>query len=108
MPEADGALRPVLEALADYLTEADPSSLPLVQTALQVSDAFLTGAGSGAAAAPAWARLLADRQDVPPFASVCGSAPSGRRPTHALAPTTRPSPNACRPGPEPWTICSAR
>ncbi|MFE9131623.1 erythromycin esterase family protein [Streptomyces sp. NPDC007148] len=68
VPEAGGALRPVLEPLADYLAEADPASLPLVQTALQISDAFLagadSGAGSGAAAAPAWARLPADRQDA--------------------------------------------
>ncbi|MEW2471500.1 erythromycin esterase family protein [Streptomyces sp. NPDC046994] len=64
VPEAGGALRPILEPLADYLAEADPASLPLVQSALQISDAFLAGSASGAAAAPAWARLPADRQDA--------------------------------------------
>lgn len=64
LPEAGGALRPVLEPLADYLRDADPDALPLVETALEISDTFLDGLGSGAAAAPAWARLEPARQDA--------------------------------------------
>jgi erythromycin esterase len=64
VPEAGGALRPVLEPLADYLTVADPGSVPLVETALQLGDSFLAGLGSGAAAAPAWARLEPAQQDA--------------------------------------------
>ncbi|MFI5522247.1 erythromycin esterase family protein [Streptomyces platensis] len=57
VPEAGGALRPALEPVADYLREVDPDALPLVDTALEVSDRFLRGCGSGAAAGPAWAGL---------------------------------------------------
>jgi erythromycin esterase len=64
LPEAGGALRPVLEPLADYLRDADPESLPLVEKALEISDSFLAGLGSGAAAAPAWAQLDAAQQDA--------------------------------------------
>jgi erythromycin esterase len=64
LPEAGGALRPALEPLADYLREVDAESLPLVDAALRVSDSFLTGTGSGAAAAPAWARLERADQDA--------------------------------------------
>jgi erythromycin esterase len=64
VPEAGGALRPVLEPLADYLRETDPESGPLVETALQISDSFLAGLSSGATAAPAWAQLETARQDA--------------------------------------------
>ncbi|MEU5210333.1 erythromycin esterase family protein [Streptomyces sp. NPDC020742] len=63
VPEAGGALRPALEPVADYLREVDPDALRLVDTALEVSDRFLTGCGSGAAAGPAWARLGAAEQN---------------------------------------------
>ncbi|MFJ5676509.1 erythromycin esterase family protein [Streptomyces sp. NPDC093097] len=55
LPEAGGALRPALEPVGDYLREADPEALPLLETALEIGDRFC--GGSGAAAAPAWARL---------------------------------------------------
>jgi len=64
LPDAGGALRPVLEPLTGFLREADPESLPLVETALAVSDLFLDGHGSGAAAAPAWAGLDVAQQDA--------------------------------------------
>ncbi|MFG2861708.1 erythromycin esterase family protein [Streptomyces sioyaensis] len=57
VPEAGGQLRPALDPVADYLREVDPESLPLLDTVLEISDRFLEGSGSGAAAAPAWARL---------------------------------------------------
>ncbi|WP_198543030.1 erythromycin esterase family protein [Pseudofrankia sp. BMG5.36] len=63
IPDAGGALRPVLEPLADYLAIADPDSAPLVETALRISDSFLAGLRSGASAAPAWARLDAAQQN---------------------------------------------
>lgn len=64
VPEAGGALRPVLEPLADYLADVDPESVPLVETALRISDSFLAGLGSGVAAAPAWAQLEHAQQDA--------------------------------------------
>lgn len=57
LAEAGGALRPVLEPLADLLAQADPESEGLVRRAIAISDEFLTGVGSGAAAAHAWAAL---------------------------------------------------
>ncbi|MFF2185394.1 erythromycin esterase family protein [Streptomyces sp. NPDC058155] len=59
VPAAGGALRPALDPVADYLREVDPDALPLLETALEISDRFIDGAktGSGAAAAPAWGRL---------------------------------------------------
>lgn len=57
VPEAGGALRPVLEPLADILAATDPESEALALRALTISDEFLAGRGSGAAAAPAWAEL---------------------------------------------------
>lgn len=64
LPEAAGALRPVLEPLADLLAEADPDAAGLAREAIVISDEFLAGLGSGAAAAPAWAALPAARQDA--------------------------------------------
>ncbi|GGU73010.1 succinoglycan biosynthesis [Streptomyces albospinus] len=57
LPEAGGALRPALDPVAEYLREVDPDALPVLETALEISDRFLKGLGSGAAAGPAWARL---------------------------------------------------
>lgn len=57
VPEAGGALRPLLEPLADLLAVTDPESEALARRAITISDDFLTGLGSGAAAAPAWAGL---------------------------------------------------
>ncbi|WP_329034386.1 erythromycin esterase family protein [Streptomyces sp. NBC_01725] len=59
IPAAGGALRPALDPVADYLREVDPDALPLLETALEISDRFLGGekTGSGAAAAPAWGEL---------------------------------------------------
>ncbi|MCH6160269.1 erythromycin esterase family protein [Streptomyces marispadix] len=63
VPEAGGALRPVLEPLADLLAVADPESEALARRAVTISDEFLSGLGSGAAAAPAWAGLPTASQD---------------------------------------------
>ncbi|MFE7357381.1 erythromycin esterase family protein [Streptomyces sp. NPDC057543] len=63
IPEAGGALRPALEPVAEYLREVDPDALPLVDTALEISDRFLRGCGSGATAAPAWAGLETAEQN---------------------------------------------
>ncbi|MET9148066.1 erythromycin esterase family protein [Streptomyces sp. NPDC058319] len=63
VPEAGGALRPVLEPLADILAETDPESEALVLRAITISDEFLAGLGSGAAAAPAWAGLATASQN---------------------------------------------
>lgn len=57
LAEAGGALRPVLEPLADLLAQADPDSEELARRAISIGDEFLTGVGSGAAAAHAWAEL---------------------------------------------------
>ncbi|MFF9321513.1 erythromycin esterase family protein [Streptomyces sp. NPDC014735] len=63
IPEAGGALRPALEPVVEYLREVDPDALPLVDTVLEISDRFLSGRGSGAAAAPAWAGLETAEQN---------------------------------------------
>ncbi|MFF9403435.1 erythromycin esterase family protein [Streptomyces sp. NPDC014744] len=63
IPEAGGALRPALEPVVEYLREVDPDALPLVDTVLEISDRFLRGRGSGAAAAPAWAGLETAEQN---------------------------------------------
>lgn len=62
VPAGGGALRPALEPVGDYLRDVDPDTLPMLETALDISDRFL--AGSGAAAAPAWARLEPSEQDT--------------------------------------------
>lgn len=64
VPEAGGALRPVLEPLAELMTEADPESLPLVEAAIEIGDSFLAGARSGASAPLAWAQLEPATQDA--------------------------------------------
>ncbi|WP_411143401.1 erythromycin esterase family protein [Streptomyces sp. x-80] len=63
LPGAGGALRPALEPVARYLREVDPDALPLVETVLEISDRFLRGCGSGAAAGPAWAGLTTAEQN---------------------------------------------
>lgn len=63
LPEAGGALRPALEPLADLLAVIDPESEALARRAITISDEFLAGLGSGAAAAPAWAGLPTASQD---------------------------------------------
>jgi erythromycin esterase len=63
VPEAGGALRPVLQPLADLLAAADPESEALARRAITISDEFLTGLGSGATAALAWASLPAAAQN---------------------------------------------
>ncbi|KZM70565.1 erythromycin esterase family protein [Nocardia terpenica] len=64
LPEAAGSLRPVLDPVADYLREVDPDSLPTLDAVLDIADRALAGAGSGAAAAPAWAVLDPADQDA--------------------------------------------
>ncbi|WP_454199790.1 erythromycin esterase family protein [Nocardia sp. Marseille-Q1738] len=59
IPQAGGTLRPALEPVADYLRTVDPEAVPLIETALRVSDRF--SGGSVAAAAPGWEKL--DRAD---------------------------------------------
>lgn len=57
LPEAGGALRPVLEPLAEILAQADTESEESARRAITISDRFLADVDSAAAAAPAWARL---------------------------------------------------
>ncbi|WP_314175172.1 erythromycin esterase family protein [Streptomyces winkii] len=64
LPMAGGALRPALDPVAGYLREVDPDALPPLEQALEISDRFLAGAASGAAAAPAWAALGTAEQDA--------------------------------------------
>ncbi|MEV7013394.1 erythromycin esterase family protein [Streptosporangium sp. NPDC051022] len=52
--------------MADYLHEVDPDTLPLLEASLEIGDGFLQGSGSGAAAAPAWARLDPAEQNALP------------------------------------------
>jgi erythromycin esterase len=62
IPAADGSLLPALTPIADYLRQIDPETPPAVQTALRIADSF--AGGSGAVAAPAWARLATAEQDT--------------------------------------------
>ncbi|MEH6378239.1 erythromycin esterase family protein [Streptomyces sp. KLMMK] len=62
IPAAGGSLLPALHPVADHLREADPEALPLVETAIGIAGRF--AGESGAAAAPAWARLDATEQDA--------------------------------------------
>ncbi|MYT33138.1 MULTISPECIES: erythromycin esterase family protein [unclassified Streptomyces] len=62
IPAAGGSLLPALSPVADYLRRTDPEFLPAVQTALQIAASF--AGGSGAVAAPAWARLTSAEQDT--------------------------------------------
>ncbi|TVL88623.1 erythromycin esterase family protein [Streptomyces sp. SAJ15] len=62
IPAAGGSLLPSLAPVADYVRHIDPETLPAVQTATRIAESF--AGGSGAAAAPAWARLPAAEQDA--------------------------------------------
>ncbi|OEU87409.1 erythromycin esterase [Streptomyces abyssalis] len=64
LPTAGGALRPALDPVAGCLRKVDPEALPLLERVLEISDGFLGGAASGAAAAPAWAALGTAEQDA--------------------------------------------
>ncbi|MGW0825148.1 erythromycin esterase family protein [Streptomyces sp. NPDC002845] len=62
IPAAGGSLLPALSPVADYLRQIDPETLPAVQTAMRIAESF--AGGSGAVAAPAWARLATAEQDA--------------------------------------------
>ncbi|GAA2682653.1 erythromycin esterase family protein [Streptomyces lunalinharesii] len=62
IPAAGGSLLPALTPVADYLHRIDPETLPALQEALRIAATF--AAGSGAVAAPAWARLATAEQDA--------------------------------------------
>ncbi|WP_153815660.1 erythromycin esterase family protein [Streptomyces sp. SUK 48] len=62
IPAAGGSLLPALTPVADYLRRIDPETLPAVQEAIRIAGSF--AGGSGAVAAPAWARLPAAEQDA--------------------------------------------
>ncbi|MGW5674216.1 erythromycin esterase family protein [Streptomyces sp. NPDC003860] len=62
VPAAGGSLIPALAPVADYLRRIDPETLPLVDEALRIAERF--AGGSGAVAAPAWARLATSEQDA--------------------------------------------
>jgi erythromycin esterase len=62
IPAAGGSLLPALAPVADYLGEVDPDVLPGVQEAMRIAGSF--AGGSGAVAAPAWARLPRTEQDA--------------------------------------------
>lgn len=62
IPAAGGSLLPSLAPVADYLRQIDPDLLPAAQTAMRIAESF--AGGSGAVAAPAWARLAAAEQDA--------------------------------------------
>ncbi|NSC25654.1 erythromycin esterase family protein [Streptomyces albus subsp. chlorinus] len=55
IPAAGGSLLPALAPVADYLRRTDPETLPVVQEAMRIAETFASG--SGAVAAPRWARL---------------------------------------------------
>ncbi|AJT69870.1 hypothetical protein T261_8276 [Streptomyces lydicus] len=62
IPAAGGSLLPALAPVADYLRQIDPGTLPTVQEAMRIAESF--AGGSGAVAAPAWARLATAEQDT--------------------------------------------
>ncbi|MER5228177.1 erythromycin esterase family protein [Streptomyces flaveus] len=62
IPAAGGSLLPALAPVADYLRQIDPETLPAAQRAMRIAESF--AGGSGAVAAPAWARLSAAEQDA--------------------------------------------
>ncbi|MEV4504188.1 erythromycin esterase family protein [Streptomyces klenkii] len=62
IPAAGGSLLPALAPVADYLRHIDPETLPAIQTAIRIAGSF--AGGSGAVAAPAWARLATADQDA--------------------------------------------
>ncbi|GAA2323946.1 erythromycin esterase family protein [Streptomyces cuspidosporus] len=62
IPAAGGSLLPALTPVADYLRRVDPETLPAIQAAIRIAESF--AGGSGAVAAPAWARLATAEQDA--------------------------------------------
>ncbi|MEU7636743.1 MULTISPECIES: erythromycin esterase family protein [unclassified Streptomyces] len=62
IPAAGGSLLPALTPVADYLRRIDPETLPAAQEAIRIAETF--AGGSGAVAAPAWARLATTEQDA--------------------------------------------
>ncbi|MEV5428193.1 erythromycin esterase family protein [Streptomyces sp. NPDC052701] len=62
IPAAGGSLLPALAPVADYLRRTDPEALPVLRTAMGIAESF--AGGSGAVAAPAWARLTTADQDA--------------------------------------------
>ncbi|MEU5299194.1 erythromycin esterase family protein [Streptomyces noursei] len=62
IPAAGGSLLPALAPVADYLRRIDPETLPAIQGAMRIAESF--AGGSGAVAAPAWARLATAEQDA--------------------------------------------
>ncbi|MEU9834452.1 erythromycin esterase family protein [Streptosporangium sp. NPDC048047] len=62
VPAAGGSLLPALAPVADYLREADPEVLPMIQEAMRIAGSF--AGASAASAAPAWTRLTAAEQDA--------------------------------------------
>ncbi|GGX44556.1 erythromycin esterase family protein [Streptomyces noursei] len=62
IPAAGGSLLPALAPVADYLRRIDPETLPAIQEAMRIAESF--AGGSGAVAAPAWARLATAEQDA--------------------------------------------
>ncbi len=62
IPAAGGSLLPALAPIADYLRQIDPETLPMIQAAIRIAESF--AGGSGAVAAPAWARLDTAEQDA--------------------------------------------
>ncbi|MFK4188520.1 erythromycin esterase family protein [Streptomyces sparsogenes] len=62
IPAAGGSLLPALAPVADYLRRVDPETLPAIQAAIRIAESF--AGGSGAVAAPAWARLATAEQDA--------------------------------------------
>lgn len=82
--------------MAAYLREVDPDSLPTLQIALQISDRF--AAGSGAAAAPAWARLKPAEQDKLSAALArLLLRMRAREPIHVAASKRSATPTTCSP-----------
>ncbi|MFB7550790.1 erythromycin esterase family protein [Streptomyces sp. NPDC056154] len=62
IPAAGGSLLPALAPVADYLRHIDPETLPAAREAIRIAESF--AGGSGADAAPAWARLATAEQDA--------------------------------------------
>ena len=61
IPEAGGSLLPALLPVAGYLRDVDADIVPLAEEAIATAERFASG--SGASAAPAWAKLDGAEQD---------------------------------------------
>jgi erythromycin esterase len=62
IPEAGGSLLPALSVVADYLREADPPAVPLLEAALEIAKRF--AGKSAVTAARGWASLAVHEQDA--------------------------------------------